>query len=107
MSLSFKAAPPRYRESYANAMRGDFWKFQNQQVHENLSINAFNSMHVIFKFSPDLSEQVEADTVGVLYLGDLDSFFARRRRLQKMSCSMRLRLIKREGLSKRPKELQI
>ena len=51
MSASSKASPFRYQENEAHAMRGKFWKFQNQQVHENLSINAFNSMHVIFKFS--------------------------------------------------------
>jgi hypothetical protein len=46
----------------------------------------------------DLSEQVEADTVGVLYLGDLDSFFlaSSASLAKKMLCSMRLRLIKRE-----------
>ena len=40
------------KKGRAQAMRGEFWEFQNQQVHENLSINALNSMHVIFKFSP-------------------------------------------------------
>ena len=49
---SYRAGPFRYQESQAHAIGGEFWKFQNQQVHENLSINAFNSMHVIFKFSP-------------------------------------------------------
>ena len=52
VSASSQAGPLRYQESQAQAIRGEFWEFQNQQVHENLSINAFNFMHVIVKFSP-------------------------------------------------------